>query len=165
VKLLDEALGRIKPYLIDRLNSEEGWTSKDKNYLGPDDHGWVNGSNGDPNVAFTMLRMDMELADKTLSVGETADLLVDLVKLDLEDLIEDGDIANTSDALLKSFDGSKKRGLAPVEVDIFSAGLYWEHVKSKEITEYTLYMNLYVRWDDTVMSGNTKCLASNTTNF
>lgn len=94
----------------------------------------------------TRLRVDYELAhvDDQIGIGELVSLcMVD----DLVDLIENGDVDNHSDWLLKAMDGAKKRGKKPVKVAIAAAELFAERKDRKATTEYTLFIRLYVDWE------------------
>jgi len=103
----------------------------------------------------TQVRMDWELSDEAFKEVDSnvKQLMINQIKFDLEDLIENGDRHNAADALLKAIDGSKKRGQEPVEIQILGAILYKE-VKKKQYRdttgishEYTLFLRPYIRWE------------------
>jgi len=108
---------------------------------------------GLPNTA--RLRMDWEFASDFLDElseespewsdkDKVIDLMMMQASVDLEDLIVNGDTENHNDALLKSMDGSIKRGSVPEYIEIIS-GVLIEDPKD-DITGFVLFITLYVRW-------------------
>lgn len=147
MQLLDDALERIKPYIIERINAPDGCNPDGIHYRGPDDYGYFKGDRNDATVG--RLRLDWELSTQILEEETGLEeavtrLMLNTFKEDLEDLIINGDVTNYKDALLTAFDGAKKRGTEPKMVDIFSAQLHWERRETR--VEYTLYILLAVKW-------------------
>ena len=145
MELLDNALERIKPYIIESLGTGDG--GNDLSYRGPEDYGYFSGNDCTATVA--RLRLDWELSTKVRASPEvTSRLMLDTIKDDLLDLIENGDRDNLQDALLKTIDGSKKLGKEPRNIDIFSAQLFWEYKERNGMVEYTLYLLMAVQWEE-----------------
>lgn len=92
----------------------------------------------------TMLRFDTETAEG-LSFEEKMDTIFDLLNVELEDLIENGDMMQTHDALLKAMDGAKKRGTEAKEVNLIGNSLFYDQFRrGKE--EFVFYCVLNVEW-------------------
>lgn len=142
-KLLDEALERIKPYIVERLDS-----GIKANYRGEEDYNYFGFESTTATVS--RLRLDWELSDELAGEVDSNDKIADMMlgqsKYDLLELIEDGDTSITADPLLKVLDGAKKRGKEPVLIDIFAAELHIEVRETKRATEYTLYILLAIQW-------------------
>ncbi len=68
------------------------------------------------------------------------------LSLDVEDLVENGDIDQSDDALLKAFYGSKKRGKSVDNFEILVAKLYRKEKPKEERVDYTLYILIRVSW-------------------
>lgn len=148
---LDETLKELKTYLVEKIEADEAISPKSE-YRKKDDYGYFNGTRTkDLDADIARMRLDWELSFDAVEDGKSqeaiADLMIASIKADLEDLIENGDVNEYSDALLKTFDGSKKRGKEVKEVDIFSASLFWERKEKKKMVEYTLYILMYVKWE------------------
>lgn len=150
--LLNDAIERIKPYVADAIVTNDP-TYNENYYRGEDTYGYFD-STATAHVA--RLRLDWEfVVEDTLENLEAwlednkvalTDAMLDFFKLELADLIENGDVDNYQDALLKSMDGAKKRGAEPTLVDIFSAHLYREYKPKKNSIEFTLYVLLATKW-------------------
>ena len=100
---------------------------------------------GLPNTA--RLRLDWEFSNDfldELNRDTVIDLMLIQASVDLEDLIVNGDTENYDDALLKSMDGSIKRGSVPEYIEIIS-GVLMEDPKD-DLIGFTLFITLYVRW-------------------
>jgi len=138
--LLDNALEDLKTHL---LESPE-YVSKSDNK-----QRWYDG-NLKSNETSRNLRLDWELAkdQQVFDSKKILDLMMQQCKNDLADIIENGDEDNREDALLKSFDGSKKRGKKPVEIEIIAAHLIEELKENKGVVEFTLFLRPYVRWEE-----------------
>jgi hypothetical protein len=130
VDKLDKALEPIKKHFI-------------KHGPGPDSQYIVKGIDGT-----CMLRLDWELAydgtqeglDEILNNREkTVGMMVDFMKIDLEDLMVNGDVHHVNDALLKCLDGEKKKGKEAVEVLMPHASYYQQVQPKKNSVEFTLY--------------------------
>lgn len=138
VKTLSQAVEAIRPYLKTRKDVERFSSEKVNSYKNDTLKGTV-----------ARLRLDWEFSDAAVANQDTIiDLMVDQLTTDLEDLIENGDVDNGSDPLLKSIDGSKKRGKQPVDIDIFEAVLFSEHFEKKRVTHFTTYLLMHVEWED-----------------
>lgn len=140
---LDEALEPVRKMIENESYSHEGAYA----YKGEIRDRWYKGELDYPNEDSKNLRLDWELADA--AQGKTQDvarLILDNLKLDLEDLIENGDIDQTSGPLLKTWNGSKKRGQELVEFVVLHAHLEKEYKKNKKSTEYTLFIRPYLKW-------------------
>lgn len=97
------------------------------------------------------LRLDWELSHEFFEeegnhwdMPEIFDLMGIQMKVDLEDLIENGDTTIVSDPLLKTFDGSKKRGSEPKDVQIIKT--VTTRGVGRGVIEYTVYILLYTEW-------------------
>jgi len=97
------------------------------------------------------LRFDLEYVleskDELVVMSDRAvDSIVDLVQLDLEDLVENGDVNNMEDALLKAFDGAKKRGKQAKDIQLPISVLYQEFKEKTGTVEYTFFTVPYIEW-------------------
>lgn len=72
----------------------------------------------------------------------------DQIKADLIEILEDGDVSLSSDPFLKVFDGIKKRGKQPLDFGISVASMYRQFKPSRDSVEYTVFMNVWVDWDE-----------------
>ncbi len=111
----------------------------------------------------TNLRFDWEMSTESLNgawkhprlsqmnVGDyqsaVAELMMAWVEPDLVELVEDSDW-NHEDHLLRHMNGIKKRGVEPVSVTINSCATLYEYKRGKDTREYTLYLNLSVKWPE-----------------
>lgn len=110
-----------------------------------------------------MFRLDFEISAESASLGDEhpvfrefkafdgqsaiAKMLLMQVETDLQDVVENGDMENYSDPLLKVMDGIVKHGGAePTRVVIREARCFWEYNEKKDTREYTLYLNVYTEW-------------------
>lgn len=141
--LVEAAVNR----LIDNLEHVD-----DFNYLSDEDYGYF--GSGESSATVARLRLDWELSREFVQELHDSEKHEDIFRLmgaqisvDLNDLVENGDVNKINDPLLKMFDGSKKRGKPPVLVDIFAANLHFNYHKVKDTTEYTLYILMAVRWE------------------
>lgn len=142
-ELVDDALVGVRKFLTNtQPNEPEDWEDPPKlRYYGhnPEDWGGV-----------TRLRLDWELTNiDDTSVHDNATiarLITEALKGDLIDLIENGDMNQTNDVLLKAMNGSKKLGKTPVSVSIEELICYREHKEKKKSYEYTLFLLLRVDW-------------------
>lgn len=110
-------------------------------YSGAERDRWYTGKLG-PDEDSKNLRFDFETTSP-----DDAGSFIKNVKLDLEDLIENGDTEDTQDALMKVWDGAKKRGKQAVDFKILAAYLDIEYKEKKQTTEYTLFLRPYVKWE------------------
>lgn len=103
-----------------------------------------------------MLRLDWELVYKdqeeldALLHGDrkhVMDLMFGAFVEDLSDLLVNGDFDNYSDALLKSFNGERKRGKEAVEILIPAAQYYQQVIPKKNSIEYTLYCRFGAKFE------------------
>lgn len=118
----------------------------DFEYSSGNDHGYFSG-NTEKGWAITRLRADFETLDEAkFSDEQSLEALKLFLMEDVEDLVENGDSQGSQDVLLRNLDGSKKRGVEPLEVDIIGAKLLIEPKPKKESTEITLYFTLAVKW-------------------
>lgn len=150
MQLLNDAIERIKPYLVESLERENPH-DRDFNYQGQENYDYFIGAA--PPASVARLRLDWELAipkpsEEALTSTDIVYLMTEFLKTDLEELIQNGDVDNSSDPLLKTIDGSKKRGKEPIAIDIFGAHLFWETKPRKGTTEYALYILMYVDFGD-----------------
>lgn len=108
---------------------------------------YINGTQDGYGTA--RLRVDYELSDDARENITVANGILDVLNFDLVDLIRNGDMGQSDDALLKTLDGAVKRGvLAPEWIQVTEAVYYSEHRSKKESTEYTLYLLLAIKWPD-----------------
>jgi hypothetical protein len=108
---------------------------------------WYEG-NLPSNFTSINLRLDWEVPfeqqDKFLDAG------VGIWNVDFLDLLENGDIEAADNALLKAFDGVKKRGgIEPVKVSLIGASAYREFKVYKNTFEGTLYFRPLIEWPET----------------
>lgn len=148
--LLNQALERIKPYLIEYV-SQQNPQDTYFNYKGEEDYNYFSSKPTQGEVA--RLRLDWELATpmpsgQVLPPEDIVYLMVWQMRNDLVDLLVNGDVAHVSDPLLKTIDGSRKRGKEAKHIDIFAAHLFVEAKPRKETTEYTLYILMNVDFGD-----------------
>lgn len=102
---------------------------------------YVNGIDNPGHVS--RLRLDWELA-KDVEPEDISKILVRAFVEDLEDLVQNGDVDNTSDVLYKVLDGAKKRGKEPKVVEAIETVLVED--TSRELNEYTAFVLLYTEW-------------------
>jgi len=92
------------------------------------------------------MRFDAEV-DGGLPYSDRIAQLFRLLEFDFIDLLYNGDMNNTSDALYHSMDGInalKKKGKKFTKFEVASAQLHEEYRPNKKLYEYTLYCVLYV---------------------
>lgn len=75
------------------------------------------------------------------------DLMFAAFKCDLWDILLNGDVCS-DDAILRYADGIKKRGKYIKSLELGSAKLYTEFKPSKDTIEYTLYLRVFIEWED-----------------
>lgn len=141
MKLVEEAVERIKPYLV--VAAEDATTDP---YRSDENYGYFDGKT---TAEVTRLRFDWEISKETSNETTNSDvvsLLCQQFAEDLSDLIENGDMEETQDVLLQNLNGSRKRGKQPDLVDIFEAHVFQE--SKKDVVVYTLYILLAVRWPE-----------------
>lgn len=98
------------------------------------------------NEASVNLRFDFE-ANNEWSIEQRNESFLSSLKTDLEDLIVNGDVTQSDDALLKAFSGEKVRGQKAVGFVVLGAHLEKEYKEKKMTTEYTLFLRPYVRFE------------------
>lgn len=108
---------------------------------------WYEG-NLDSNFTSVNFRLDWLMAEDS---GATVDLMVQQWVNDFLDVLENGDSGGpTNDALLKAFDGTRRRGVEPVSVKFIAASYFKEYKKKPEEEfghyEYTLYFRPLIEW-------------------
>lgn len=144
-KLVDEALVGVREFLVSTpaIEPEEWEDSPKSRYVGgehPIDHGKV-----------ARLRFDWELIGEAgVSIDDTdhvSRLIVEALKWDLVDIIENGDIEIVNDPMLKSMNGANKLGKTPQKVLIEELVWYREHFPRKNAREYTIFLLLRVDWN------------------
>ena len=91
------------------------------------------------------IRLDFEISDTITDQRTVMNAVFDVLREDLEDLLQNGDVNLTNDALLKVLDGEVKRGKPFDVIATRGAILFSEHKKKKEAVEYTLYINLLAK--------------------
>lgn len=141
---LEEALERIRPAIADAF-----YTGKNHVYSGSKDYNYF--FSGPTTATVARLRLDWELAKDVVESAtndKLAEMMVAQMYPDLSDLIEHGDVTNYRDPLLNAMDGSKKRGKAPRNIDIFEVNLYSEYKEKKNSYEYTVFILLAVQWEE-----------------
>lgn len=150
ITMLNQSLERIKPYLIECVSRV---STKDINftYKSEEDYDYFSSKPTKGEVA--RLRLDWELATpmpsgQNLPPEDVVHLMTWQMRDDLVDLLINGDVSNATDPLLKTIDGSKKRGKAAEHIDIFAAHLFVEPKPRKKTTEYTLYILMNVDFGD-----------------
>ena len=143
MELLDKAIEDIRTVVNDSLDVAP---NSHVVFKGCNDHGYFSGKLP-PGTHVARLRQDYEFFVKFDDWSKLGDLMLDQLKLDLEDLLENGDINKTSDPLLKAMDGAVKRGKEPVEVDIFAMHFYKSYHKRKDTIECTTYLLLFTNWN------------------
>lgn len=79
---------------------------------------------------------------------EAVNILIDLIAIDMTDLLTYGDIEQSSDALLKAFTGTRKRGYHAKQLQFPRVALYQEFKPRKGALGYTLYTTPYIEWDN-----------------
>lgn len=144
MKLLDDALAKIRPYIIERISDEKTKAKNVRHYRSD-----VDPYDGVDRPGTARLRLDWELSApefNRLEREQVADIMIDYIKADLEDLIVNGDINLYGDPLLKVINGSKKRGVEPTGIEIRNAALYWNFNGRRSTCEYTLYILMQVDW-------------------
>jgi len=89
----------------------------------------------------------LESKDEIVVMSDRAvDSIMDLVQLELEDLVVNGDVNNTKDALLNAFDGVKKHGKQIADIQLPSFILYQEFKEKTGTVEYTFFTVPYIEW-------------------
>lgn len=147
----------LSTQLIDSVNAEidkaVAWLKEHEfgaHYEGVDKETrekWYHG-NLDSNFTSINLRLDWEVPfeeqEKFFEAG------LPIWKADFLDILENGDIEQSGDALLKAFDGVKKRGgIEPVKVSLIGASAYREFKVYKNTFEGTLYFRPLIEWPET----------------
>lgn len=97
------------------------------------------------------LRLDWEIADEAMKEDKDLDdkvlrILYGQVAGDLDDLLENGDFDLVGDPLLRTLNGSRKRGKKLSALTILGQNLLVEHKEKKKATEYTLYVSIVPEW-------------------
>lgn len=92
------------------------------------------------------LRLDAEIESGMAEVG--LDILSSQAKFELLDILKYGDRDAVSDPFRKAIDGSEKLGKKLKTFEINHAKLYSEFKPTKDAIEYTLYVVIYVEWED-----------------
>lgn len=101
-----------------------------------------------PPTGYTSnLRFDWEQYDWD-SQPVNLDMMFSTVKSDLWDILLNGDSRTISDPHLKAFDGIRKRGKNIKSLELGYANLFTEFKPTKDTVEYTLYLRVYVEWED-----------------
>lgn len=138
MELLDKELDKLKPYLTTGTDGELEVLDEDlyraylRDNLGQD---------------VTRLRLDWEFSREIEDSGPDAGhvgLMIDQLRADLEDLLENGDTEQFDDALLQTLNGAKKRGKQPEDARILAALKSTED--KRETIQHTLYIILNVKW-------------------
>lgn len=101
-----------------------------------------NGQKVESGVRF---RQDFEIIVDVSRDDAIGGLFV-MAKKDLKAVIQNGDVNNVADPLLKAMDGAVKRGSQPESVNIHRAVVYRESRPAKGAYEYTMYLVLDVQW-------------------
>lgn len=137
-ELLDDALEDFKERL---LAVPFGTAVFSENYT-------KNFHNGE-NESEANLRLDWEVPGDHVEAADQKliNLMFEQMKLDLADLIENGDAGQTTDPLLKSIDGIRVRSQQPVFIDITVGETHAEYHYRKDTTEITTYLRLYIKWE------------------
>jgi hypothetical protein len=111
----------------------------------------------DRNETSVNLRLDWAISVDALDdgiLGGVNNLMFNQAKMDLTDLLVNGDIDDSNDALLKSFNGILKRNQDIEDLQIISAVMYSElrgvseEKPRGDVREYTLYIRPYVKWKE-----------------
>lgn len=137
---VEKATAPLKRFIAraDRLNGSVFWNPLVESY--------IDGTESESGHHTSRLRVDYELSDDAREEISVANGILEVLVLDLEDLLYNGDV-NSDDPLMKVLDGAVKRDVdAPVWIQVSEAVMYSEYKAKKESTEYTLYILLAVRW-------------------
>lgn len=113
---------------------------------------YVGPSTAEADAKIVRLRLDWEIADDAMEENGEVDnavlrLLYGQVAGDLDDLLENGDQDLVGDPLLKTVNGSRKRGKKLTALELVEQNLLVRHSERKEATEYTLYVNIVPEWN------------------
>lgn len=99
-----------------------------------------------PKERLTNLRLDAE-TPAARTEGQQLWLAFTQFRDDLMDVVTNGDVNKTGDALLKFFDGEVKRGQKLKRFHISQAVCYREYKPKTETNEWTLYVVIFLEWE------------------